>query len=86
MEDTADSCVTLLRQLARAEWGRDSGKIIQNFLFASLNLAWLQTAEGVSAATMLWRDALKLPMEARELVLHNEHLLSCSRAEHCIIS
>jgi hypothetical protein len=55
-------------------------------LFASLNLAWLQTAEGASAATMLWKDGLKLPMEARELVLHNEHLLSCSRAEHCIIS
>jgi len=73
---TGGDCVNLLRQLALSETQRSSGKIVQNFLIASLTLSWLHTAAGASAANVLWGDGLRLPAKPSELLNHSVHSLS----------
>lgn len=73
---TGGKCVNLLRQVALSESHRSSGKIVENFLFASLTLSWLQNAAGASAANVLWGDGLRLPVEPGELLNHSGHSLS----------
>jgi len=65
------SCSSLLQQLAGSELNRNGSKIMQNILFASLNLYWLQTAEGASTANVPWGPGLKLPTEPINLPFKN---------------
>jgi len=71
-----ETCISLLRQLADTELNNNIGKIIQNFLFVSLNLSWLYTAEGALSANVAWGDGLKLPAEPSELLSQYGHSLS----------
>ncbi|KIM40847.1 hypothetical protein M413DRAFT_27977 [Hebeloma cylindrosporum] len=72
-EDSDRAGVSLLGQMAHTELRKDGGKIIQNFLFISLNLAWLQSAEGASASTKPWGGGLKLPMEPSMHIIDGDH-------------
>jgi hypothetical protein len=71
-----ETCISLLQQLADTESNNNIGKIIQNFLFASLNLCWLYTAEGALAANVAWGNGMKLPADPSQLLSQYGHSLS----------